>query len=132
MKELIKYPTAELAKEKGYPQNIPYDHYIIGEEKLMTDNHYKNFLHEDFSDKLLGCPTQAELQQWIRVEHKIYVYVTPSNKGGYLAWNSQYVYTKRYNKTYESFLPQWASTNNDSYEDAIENGLYKALNLIKS
>ena len=35
MKELIKFPTALLAKEKGYPQNIPYDHYIIGEEKEL-------------------------------------------------------------------------------------------------
>jgi len=130
MKVLIKYETAELAKEKGFPQNIPYDHYIVGEDKkFMTDYFYKSSLIDDYKNNLLGCPTQSELQKWLRDEKSLYIDIyTECTVNEILGFN--YKITSWY------VLPQQYKRENISgfeltYEQALEQALINGLNLIK-
>lgn len=151
--QIISFDTAVLAKEIGFNLNcntsydveskairnwkevqvhecIDYDRsYGYKAIARLEDNYFDTFENDD--DMYISAPTQTALLKWIREEHKIHIEVLPAYKDGYLAWDSQWMHTTSYNQTYSSFLPQWASTNDDSYEQALENGLIKALNLIK-
>lgn len=103
--KFIELETAKLAKEKGFPLTIikPNGEYII-----------------------YSAPYQVELQDWLRDKHNIHIYVNhyefsvKSGNGYYFhigksIMNSNTKYTGKY----------------ESYEDALEDGLYEALKLIK-
>ena len=105
--DIISLKTAKLAKEKGF--DIPC-------AKIHT-----TFWIPYLSPKYYA-PTQPLLQKWLRVEHNIHVYVVPNN-------------TKRPEGNYEVCV----YSNNeklyyhfgfDTYEEALEKGLFEALKLI--
>ena len=113
-KELIKFETAKLAKEKGFI--IYTDKFYANDKSLRDSTNYDKKI-----EWLADAPTQSLLQRWLRVEHKLDVIVSV-------------VYTgdgKRYHcdlfTTYMSSLPSIFKT----YEEAFEEGLQEALKLIK-
>lgn len=115
MKEqLISFETAELAKEKGFPQEIAYDHYL-SDGKMMTNNYYKDKLLDN--KDLIAAPTQSLLQKWLREVHQIDVIIINTQFGQY--WFRLDATTKA-----------GQSNKYDTYEQALEKGLQKALKLI--
>jgi hypothetical protein len=107
--ELIKFETAKLSKEKGFNEDCGW------------------LLHKDNDGSYTNCddlgynqPTQSLLQRWLREVHDIHIIIESSNQVGvkhnfynYLIW-----------LRYESFDVY------KTYEEALEVGLIKALELL--
>ncbi|MCK4518453.1 hypothetical protein KAT92_06755 [Candidatus Babeliales bacterium] len=131
--QLISYETAQLAKEKKCTLDL-YEELEYEYEDEYGDTFVCNYVPE-MNDKIfdvrrkINC-TQSLLLKWLREVHRLHLNVIPSEKNGELAWDCQWSNTKQYNQTYQSFLPQWATTNCDTYEQALEEGLVKVLKLI--
>ena len=106
MKEqLILFETAKLAKEKGFLNSIHYD----GMGGYFTNT------------------TQSLLQKWLREEHNIEVWVTPTHLS--------YINNKLYKVEIEYFngkrIHCFKHDEFKTYEEALEKGLQEALKLIK-
>ncbi len=153
--QLISFKTALLAKEKGFSNSksigkticIKYDKYesiIDGEctcsikskyhnNKLLTLNSRGNYNkpnYGDFSEMtlVLEFPTQSLLQKWIRETHKIYVTALPSYTDD--SDNKKHYFELFYGKTLRLFGDKYSYF--PTYEEALEVGLFEALNLIKN
>ena len=109
----VKFETAVLAKEKGFPQNTLRMKEFLSLSKKLTDKH--------FGDNIKS-PTQTTLQTWLREEHSIHVLpsITEHPSG----------------KIYSFYLfhgtkPLKVEFNEDhfcsSFEEAMEIGLFLAL-----
>jgi predicted patatin/cPLA2 family phospholipase len=104
--KLISLKTAKKAKEKGFDNHI-----IIG-----------NVYNSE--------PTQSLLQKWLREVHRIDVQVL-RNKPGYDEYKVEIYKTDNTN----SYIHFWIKEEDyikwfESYEDALEEGLFEALNLV--
>lgn len=100
----ITVETAKLAAEKGY-----------------RDNPWEEDYHK--------TAYQAELQDWLRTVHDIYVAIDRSACGWYIALQrTDEVFIKT------SFIIKGPNSENawDTYEEALEAGLQEALKLITS
>jgi len=125
--QIIEYETAKLAKEKGF----------IGVVGMIGGNNYYNHkgeLNGDVIDSLIpknrgkeefksiAAPRQSLLQRWLRETHNIHVQPQKHfHDKGYKIGKipvSEVSYNGPHNKKY------------DSYEQALEQGLLEALNLI--
>ena len=116
---LISFQTAKLAKEKGF--------------RLYTVNSYCFFqntreyeLVSFKENKCIPAPTQTQLQTWLREVHNIYLTIVTVGDSGY---------ELRY--WYYSILGvdckdgQHGINRFQTYEEALEAGLLKALKLVK-
>jgi hypothetical protein len=124
--EIISFKTAKLAKEKGFEFIGNYYHINDG-YKLGYALCYSN--SDSKENCLVPAPTQSLLQRWLREKHNIDVLL----ESGY-----HYVIYETYN--YEKEEYNSGIGHNDlniangqfiSYEEALEEGLYEALKLIK-
>lgn len=143
--ELIKYPTAVLAKEKGFDEQTR-NAFIENGEEVFCDPY-------SVSVKLVGLgnrqgkkywnskeigkysrPSQCILQKWLREVHKIFIGVLPFKdieNSDELTW---YYTVVDYKKVmYEDILcnPNHLNAsdiNFNSYEVALEVALVQALN----
>lgn len=109
--ELIKFETATLAKKKGFDWYTST--YIDDEEDII----------EDDTAPLIGAipaPTQSLLQRWLREVHKIHITITSISQE---SW--QYHITK-----VGDSLGKLYNEDYDDYEEALEDALVDALNLI--
>lgn len=112
--QLISFETAKLAKEKGFDELCCYS--------FETENNFyetvKPWKNSEDSTEYAVC-TQSLLQKWLREEHKINITITYAGK---------YIIKikKGYGGIYELFNEIF-----DTYEEALEAGLKKALELIK-
>jgi hypothetical protein len=128
MKEqIVSFETAKLAKEKGFDKVWCNNIYCVGFNDLPED---KEIIECDLRNNVDGqfhlalAPTQSLLQRWLREKHKIHIdlwYNDLTNK-----WRCECLY----------LLPLMAvlSVNcneHPTYEEALEEGLYQALKLIK-
>lgn len=110
--QLISRPTAELAKEKGFNWPVKSFYKADGQDEpasikcIATD--YNKMPH-------VSAPTQSLLQKWLREKHLIYIVVRKSTKDWWM-WCIQ-------DHVQESYRL-------NSYEEALEEGLKKALTLI--
>jgi hypothetical protein len=133
--QLISFETATLAKEKGF--NIPVWNYW----QSNIEGKWNNFLlsdeigfhpilddYNEISDKHISQPSQSLLQKWIREVHHIHVILHPhfDNYGDYEGWE----HIKSYSLLDGSVAVRCMS-GHETYEDALENGLYEGLKLIK-
>lgn len=116
--QLITHKTAKLAKNVGF--------------NLITDKIWVNYYTEEplnkwklipFKEKTLSwlewaAPTQSLLQKWLRDVHNIIVFVVP--------------YPSSYNCVIEYYNREskYSTDHYDTYEEALEEGLYKALDLV--
>lgn len=128
---LITFKTANLAKERGFPQNFSYAQFIN-----MGNDEWKFYNKEDADnlDDSIGigknircsCPTQALLQKWLREVHKIIVEITwQMCSTGY-----EYAVINMNNPPkYEDDIERIIGFK--TYEEALEVGLQEGLKLIK-
>lgn len=65
--ELITYPTAVLAKEKGFNQLKQGVYYTKDKEHCLVGWGFK----DDFA--IYSAPTQSLLQKWLREVHNIHI-----------------------------------------------------------
>lgn len=125
--QLINFKTAKLAKEKGF--DIETLHFYTKPRAKMfgIDEHGRSYPIKNTSKKLYTCgeesvlniknvifvPTQSLLQKWLREVYKIDV----------LPYKVNDKYTTEYNGSENEALK-------DTYEKALELGLYQSLKLI--
>ena len=112
--QLISFETAKLAKEKGFK----YFQRII----TVLDEEDKRFENDEHGI------TQSLLQKWIRETHKIYVNALPSYTDN--SDNKKHYFELFYGKTLRLFGDKYSYF--PTYEEALEVGLFEALNLIKN
>lgn len=115
--ELISFGTAKLAKKKKF--NEWCDTYFDVDKFSRIGSDYGN----SFPDILYYQPSQSLLQRWLREVHNIHVEVT-SNFVTIDAF-------KKHRKWYVYVQDEEIEALFDSYEQALETGLFKALKLIK-
>lgn len=147
MKEqLVKLETAKLAKEKGYLHDLDQMNTWY-EPNLMSyiprrDNGEYHAIGAFFYDsnqniqqyqtgQTVDAPTQSQLQKWLREEHDLHIMIYPS-----LTVEKQTKY-----RIYEGeepveslnvpYLYEYRGKEFDTYEEALEYGLYDYLKLIK-
>lgn len=75
--EICTYEVCKLAKEKGFPQHIGNDAYIVDNEyddKYEVGCHYPIQFIPDYLPTIVA-PTQSLLQRWLREERGIIVEV---------------------------------------------------------
>lgn len=77
--EICTYEVAKLAKEKGFPQHIGNDAYIVDNEyddKYEVGCHYPIQFIPDYLPTIVA-PTQSLLQRWLRDTHAIDIDIYP-------------------------------------------------------
>ena len=121
--EICTYELCKLAKEKGYPQHIGNDAYIVENVGCC----YPIQFIPDYLPTITA-PTQSLLQRWLREEKVLHIQITLWDKGWYSdIWAFEY-----YEEEKEYFAKRLhQSTDLTSYELALEDALKYALeNLI--
>ena len=133
--QLINFETAKLAKEKGFDEVCYYLHHP---EYGIVDNskYHKNSKLNIGDDKTeyVTAPTQSLLQKWLRESHNLYVEsyhdLTPGGERIQYYTNWGFIQQKdikgnsNVNGSYDEY-EDWKT-----YEEALEEGLQKALKLI--
>lgn len=140
--QLISFETARLAREKGF--NIPCkakincSHYHFVENNIIPKNigtsenemfapvkNWNNLEEPDhYRQQIIlkglntSLPTQSLLQRWLREIHSINFFV-------YLKGDEGWIYSFSYH------ISDFSKEIYKSYEEALEQGLLKALKLIK-
>lgn len=130
--ELVKYPTAKLAKLKGFDEQTK-NAFDENGEQVFCDPYTVNVRlvglgnpqgHKWWNSKEIGKyarPSQSLLQRWLREVHKIHIIITSISQE---SW--QYHITK-----VGDSLGKLYNEDYDDYEKALEDSLVDALNLIK-
>jgi len=107
--ELIKFETANLAEENGFP----FKFVIIKNEKIPTN-----------------IPTQSQLHNWLIDKYGLYVLV---NHNGNITFNVSISRIRQMNPN-KRHICEIAFINgqlNNTYTEIFEKGLFVALKLIK-
>ena len=132
--QLVGFETAKLAKEKGFKPEHPSTDYVLGyktndEEDLVWRK--AEFQEEDCTcEGNFLAPTQSLLQKWIREKHNLHIDIgwTPLNNGENIPFKT----IKWWYMVSSIGTPSIDDNNKsfDTYEEAIEEGLFNALKLI--
>lgn len=130
--DVILLDTAKLARDKGF--KIPCDarYYWDYKWKLSLMGVVKCTNSGDLKDgeNVSYCaPTQSLIQKWLRDEHKIYVTVSSIEYGESIIFD----YSIKQKAQIFGFSDIQSKIQEfKTYEEALEAGIIKALNLIKS
>ena len=76
MSEIVSYEIAQKLKEKGYPQHITDEAYIVdnyGEDECNIGDRLPIPLIPDYMDDV-AAPTISQVLKWLREEHQIHIY----------------------------------------------------------
>jgi len=121
----INFETAKLAKEIGF--DVPCNSYYYIDGKIKNNNRpwNRNMYINQYS-----LPTQSLLQKWLRDNHKTHIkidydWTTISGKEVYV-WNAELCIILEDKEIWRPFYG-----NYNSYEEALEDQLQKALILLK-
>ena len=143
--QLVSFKVAKLAKEKGFDipvLNCYNENGEFGDVESLCFVNYNQFKNVDGSNtNMYSAPTQSLLQKWLRDKHKLEVFVSFSpdwewndkdeclctNMGYRVDWGFVGVWKK-----YEIESYPLERYNLKTYEEALDEGLYEALTLIKS
>jgi len=120
--QLISFETAKLAKEKGFDEQT-LNHYGIASQAIFKYDKWQD--EEGFT---ICAPTQSLLQKWLREVHKIHIYVVPY--GDKESWSLTNLRYTDINELSYSTKSNYECIKFSSYEEALEEGLNHALNLI--
>ena len=125
--KLISLETAELAKEKGY--NIPTIFYFIGNKSEPQEEEAEKGPYNWNERAGFSCPTQSNLQEWLRNVHKLHIMVEPdkSSKEDLVVWFSNVITLKVYDTNYKNFYQLTGIHFETTYEKALEHALQSAL-----
>jgi hypothetical protein len=77
--DFVPYELAVKLKEKGYPQHIADDAYIIdneGEEEYDIGERLPIPLVPDYMD-IVAAPTISQVLKWLRENHKLHISTKP-------------------------------------------------------
>ena len=130
--DVILLETAKLARDKGF--KVPcdgryfWDHKwqlsLKGAVKCSNDSDMK-----DRSNVSYCAPTQSLIQKWLRDEHRIYVTVSSIEDGENILFDYS-IKQKAQIFGYSEIKTKLQEFK--TYDEALESGIEKALNLIKS
>lgn len=128
--QIIGFELAKLVKEKGFNWEIrtyfDFKKFGIKPVEFFNKLNANNFSHWDFNlnKKInagyISAPTQSLLQKWLREKHNIHIQILPYNHK-YLISILKY----GQNGSNPNFDNEF-----DTYEEALETGLFEALKLI--
>lgn len=126
--EICTYELCKLAKEKGFPQHIGNDAYVVENEyndEYEVECHYPIQFIPDYLPTITA-PTQSLLQKWLREEMRIHMAVFPN------ITNTFKFFYVVYNKGNKFWNPIYIAHNDfNTYELALENALkYVLENLV--
>ena len=133
----VSFETAKLAYQKGFKEEC--DH-TITEDKINNgydyigqkfDQDHIDAAKEDHGEHYL-CPYQYQLMDWLRKEKGYYVHTNGINiRSGNCFWFEVYNLSKNYKFDYDYYDYYYEETGvHNTYEEALEQGLIHALNLI--
>ena len=151
--QLITFQTAKLAKEKGFSvgtngclvhyktENKHHEDGTSGpfgwkkDEMTFDKSYVVNGRADlgDLSNSSYDCyelPTQSLLQKWLREEHNLHIYVDTTPTFGDMK-SHQSKYKSLVKVPFQPF--KWTTGKyylGDTYEEALEKGLFQALKLI--
>lgn len=117
---LVQYNTAKLAKEKGFSEECHFCKNIYNTKAIYNASKYNWNLHKvNYS-----IPTQSLLQKWIREKHNIHVeaWFDNTQKDGFPYLYEIYNQNNKESDAHGNYF--------NTYEEALEQGLFKALLLI--
>jgi len=141
--ELILFETAKLAKEKGFGKNT-YSFYLECKEKAKLFEHkrYQNYNDYDYVktwrnspyDDITSAPTQSLLQKWLREKHHLHIMIDFITSAHDIKWLYEITLCMNANSQSNNDIEDIHIMNEgfDSYEEALEKGLEKTLNLINN
>lgn len=121
--EICTYEVAKLAKDKGFPQHIGNDAYIVENE---YDDEYEAgccYPIQFIPDYLptVTAPTQSLLQRWLREEKFIDIAIYPIFINGVRTYTC-YVYAPNLNKPKKlKYFDTYELTIEDALKYALEN-----------
>lgn len=137
METLITFKTAKLAKEKKFNVecfNYYQDSHRAGVKNINSPltNSLIDELHEDDKYCIIfyTAPSQSVLQKWLREEHNIHIWAScKTNDDGKTVFipHGRTIPDTIKNKLVVDVIPYSTYIN---YEEAIEEALFEALNLI--
>ena len=116
--QLISFELAKLAKEKGFDESCNFI-FEYNKEKYLGFIQRKNSTY----DYVITRPTQSLLQRWLREKQEIDVIVFI-----YFIGNNRKYFPEIYKDNKFQYLDSDLKLV-DSYEDALEAGLFEALKL---
>lgn len=125
MKEkLITFKTAKLAKEKKFNLEVKasWGSEAGSGKKMFSDNFMLSNRDMQSDKNGFTRPSQTLLQKWLREKHNIDIVIKPMT-GDIKGQKNYAADVMIFGNTYYQKLARA-----DSYEDALENGLYEALN----
>jgi hypothetical protein len=117
--ELIKWETGKLAKEKGL--NWPVLYCFFEDGTLFNQTGYHNF---NVSETLVSACSQSLLQRWLREVHDIHIEISVFKYKGFSKLHYDYTIF------HEDPKEPYEESCYNSYENALEDALIYALNLI--
>lgn len=139
--QIINFETAKLAKEKGFDEECDYN-YCLETYRFPTElNAIKGNVYKFRLGVIRNAcaPTKSLLQKWIRERHSIHIEIKPIPFGedgfkwiyefGLMGISSLDNVSRR--NTY-SILVSKERVYFDDYEEALDDGLFEALKLIKA
>lgn len=131
MGKIISFDTAKLARNKGFHIEINslkgvnyYNHKGEFNGDILESIKHRN--DTDNKYKLVPAPTQTDLQDWLRIEHKIHIqiiYMDDVLKYGFKITTIE-DNTDSYDIFNNEFCGGW------EYEEALEHGLVNALKIL--
>lgn len=143
MKEqLINFETAKLAKEKGFDgicRHCYHSFLETGEENEIKTPLLREFTQRKFQNSIItkyniAAPTQSLLQKWLREVHDIHIEIRnyqEYDKDNY-AHTLNFTKNANYKNEEGNKIGQIISRKYfDTYEEALEQGLFEGLKLIK-
>jgi len=113
--DLITFETANLANEKGFNVWCSSAYFSTEYLGMATEIDYDTFIKDTYL-----APTQSVLQKWLRKNYHIHISVEYTGQ-----------YFVKYKTGYGSTYVNCANQNFNSYEQALEYGLFEALKSIK-
>ena len=134
--QIISFKTAKLAKKKGFNYDVRFKYDLNTKEYYLSGfrdcNGWRqkpfNWNHSDYkdSDKFISAPTQSLLLKWLIDEHKILVQVDIED------WSTwKYCILGEDCMAPICILKSNIYPEYNSYEEALEKGLFEALKFIK-
>ena len=142
MKNLISIETAKLAKEKGF--NLESPAFYGCDEPASGELGNQLFIRDWVRLSEIGkittqegtltydAPEQEMLRDWLREVHQLHIALSPDkSRNNELIWFSQVFNLSSYNMTFRSFNYVTLVFGGSTYENALELGLFNALQLIE-
>lgn len=124
----VSFNTAKLLKEAGF--DVPCNsYYELEDGEAVRKDCIRPYDHNGFGDTICSRPTLALAARWLRDEHKLHVSVSIA---GLFDGLRDLIYWAFSVMNVNTALFEYIDGNRyDSYEEALEAGLQKAIKLIK-